>query len=154
VLQQLRVGDRIEPADVERRQAGGRGDAEPEVDQRRRERALVLMRERADGREDRETEEREADRPGVGERQLGQLLGGVAGNRRTVGLRRQRVVRRRLVGAGGRIRRLARGSGVRGDGRRVGHDGLRRLGGLGDLHRDRGPHAYRLPVAIRIQTFE
>ena len=78
--------DRVQPAHAEGGQAGGADDAEPEVDQRGRERALMLVRERADGREHREPEERESDRPGVGEGEAGQLLGGV-GHGRPVGLR-------------------------------------------------------------------
>ena len=46
-------------------------DAQPEVDQRRREGALVLVRERADRGEDGEAEEGQPDAPGVAEVEAG-----------------------------------------------------------------------------------
>lgn len=41
--------------DVEDADDGGRADTEPEVDQRRRERAVVLVRERGDRGRERES---------------------------------------------------------------------------------------------------
>ena len=121
--------------------------AEHEVDQARREGALVLVRERADRREHGEADEQQADRERVGEReagvggeQPGQLSGlGRArvrpGHVRAGGSGRERIVRRGRIGAARRVRRDRARHRVRGHRRRLGHD---RAGGIGrrrDLER-------------------
>jgi pilus assembly protein FimV len=67
VLEQRRVLQRIDPADAQGGDPGRGQDAQAEVDQRRREGALVLVRERADRGEDGQAEEGQADRPRVAE---------------------------------------------------------------------------------------
>jgi hypothetical protein len=73
VLQQRRVLLGVDPGDVGEVQADRADQPEPEVDDARRERPLVLVRQRPDGREDRDAGEDEDDRVGVagGEALLG-----------------------------------------------------------------------------------
>ena len=61
------VLERVDPVEAEHGEAGRGDDAEAEVDQRRGERALVLVRERADRREDRDAGERQPEAPRVAE---------------------------------------------------------------------------------------
>ena len=110
--------ERVEPLDVEQLDREGRDRPEPEVDQRRRERPLVLVRHRPDGREDGEADEQQADRERVGEREAGvrgerrSLVGG--GTDGPVGVRRRRVVGLRGRGAVRQVRhRRARDPGPR-----------------------------------------
>ena len=102
VLEHLGVLDRLEPLDVEELDGGSRRRPEAEVDQRGRERALVLVGHRRHGREDGEADEQQADREGVGEREAG-----VRRERRSlVGRRNLRPVG---VGGSGSSARPARG---------------------------------------------
>jgi hypothetical protein len=71
VLEHLGVLHRLEPLDVEDLDGGSRDRPEPEVDQRGRERPLVLVGHRPHGGEDREADEQQADRERVGEREAG-----------------------------------------------------------------------------------
>jgi hypothetical protein len=71
----------MQPVDPDRRHHHRGGDAEAEVDQAGREGALVLMRQRPDGREDREAEEQQRERVQVaeGEASVGSERDGQAG---------------------------------------------------------------------------
>ena len=133
-----------------RRRARGRGrSATP----RRRARARARARRRRRTRRGRGTRARPPRGLRRRVRAGAASVGGIR-HRGPSGCGRQRVVRRRGVGAGRDVGRLARRGGVRGHGRRLGHDGLRRLRGLGDLHRHRGLHTPALPAAVRVQTLE
>jgi hypothetical protein len=66
-LDQVRVRDRVDPVGVEHADRDRAGGAEAEVDERRGERPLVLVRQRADRREDGDPDEQDAEVEGVEE---------------------------------------------------------------------------------------